>query len=127
MTVIRLAILAVFALGVGNAQANTLSGDEIRDLIEGKRIVLQVPLGGEFPLYYQRGGQVTGDGTALGVGRFFAPRETGRWWIDGNQMCQQWPTWYNGRPFCFTIQQTAEDRIRWNRNDGRSGMARITD
>jgi hypothetical protein len=51
---------------------------------------------------------VTGDGTALGLGRWLAPKETGRWWVRGDRLCQQWPTWYDGKPSCFQIRMTGE-------------------
>ena len=83
------------------------------------------PFGGEFPLNYKRSGVVTGDGTALGLGKFFAPKESGRWWVKGENLCQQWPTWYDGKTTCFQIRKTGERSLNWVRDDGRSGKARI--
>lgn len=120
-----LATLTILALVPVSADATALSGDQIRETLAGKRIYLKVPLHGEFPLYYRNDGRVSGDGTALGLGRVLAPRETGRWWIRGDQMCQQWPTWYRGRAFCFELTQLDADKLRWQRDDGRSGIARI--
>lgn len=109
-----------------SAQAEWLESEaQIRSLVSGKRVYLKVPLGGEFPLYYAASGQVTGDGSALGLGRYFAPRETGRWWISSGQLCQQFPTWYDGATKCFRLAPTDETRLRWRRDDGYSGRARI--
>ncbi|MEM0898494.1 MAG: hypothetical protein AAGI92_00910 [Pseudomonadota bacterium] len=121
---LALATLAVAAFA-GSAHASTMSGSEIKSAINGKRIYLATPFGGEFPLYYQRNGAVSGDGTALGLGRFFAPKETGKWFIQGNELCQQFPTWYKGQVSCFTLRKTGENRLRWRRDDGESGRARI--
>jgi hypothetical protein len=107
------------------AQANALDGAQIETLVTGKRIYLPTPLGGEFPLRYAAGGKVSGDGTALGLGKFMAPRETGRWWVAANRLCQQWPSWYDGKSFCFTLEQAGPGALRWTRDDGKSGMARI--
>ena len=109
----------------GQARAEQLSGTSIQAAIGGKRVFLSTPFGGEFPLYYKTNGRVTGDGTALGLGRYFAPRETGRWFVRGNQLCQQFPTWYRGKVSCFTLRRTGETTLRWKRDDGYSGRARI--
>lgn len=108
------------------AAAEWLDNDAaIRSLVAGKRVYLKVPLGGEFPLHYQRGGRVTGDGSALGLGKYFAPRETGEWWVDGGRLCQRFPTWYKSKVSCFRIRPTDETRLRWKRDDGYAGTARI--
>jgi hypothetical protein len=106
------------------ASAAQLSGEEIRSAIGGKTVMLKTRWGG-FPLRYASGGRVTGDGTALGLARFFAPKETGKWWVKGNQLCQQFPTWYDGRQFCFTLSRTGASELKWVREDGYSGTASI--
>jgi len=119
------AAIALAASIPASASAEQLSGQALKDTINGKRVYLATPFGGEFPLYYKTNGQVTGDGTALGLGQYFAPRETGRWFVDGSQLCQQFPTWYRGRVSCFTLRMTGETTLRWRRDDGYSGRARI--
>lgn len=123
----RLALAIALSVTVlaGTASAQTLSDDQIREHIIGKRVYLATPFGGEFPLYYKTSGSVSGDGTKLGLGKYFAPKETGRWWLEGNKLCQQWPSWYKGRQFCFSIEKTGPNQIEWTRDDGRSGIARI--
>ena len=106
-------------------QARPLEGDEIREKVAGKRVFLSVPMGGEFPLYYQTSGRVDGSGEAQGLGRFLKPTDSGRWWITENRLCQQWTTWYDGKQFCFRISHRGGDRIEWVRDDGYSGTARI--
>lgn len=102
-----------------------LQGKEINQAIKDRRIYLRVPFGGEFPLHYKANGQVDGSGEAVGLGRWFRPSDTGRWWVDGSNLCQQWQTWYNGRVFCFQLQKMEADSIKWLRDDGYSGIARI--
>lgn len=120
-----IALAAAMAALSTPALAETMSGSEIRQSIAGKRIYLATPFGGEFPLNYRTNGQVTGDGTALGLGRYLAPKETGRWFVRGNELCQQFPTWYDGKVSCFTLRRTGETSLRWRRDDGYSGRARI--
>ena len=118
---VMLAILVVPAA----AGAGELAGNELKQFVNGKRVYLATPFGGEFPLNYRSSGVVTGDGTALGLGKFLAPKESGRWWVKGENLCQQWPTWYDGKPSCFKIRKTGERSLNWVRDDGRSGKARI--
>lgn len=105
--------------------AEMLAGSALKDFVNGKRVYLKIPLGGEFPLYYQTNGKVSGDGSSVGLGKYFAPKETGRWFVEGNKLCQQFPTWYKGKVSCFTVTRTGEASLNWKRDDGYSGRARI--
>ncbi len=121
-----LTLLMTAAASSANAQATgELSGNELRQLVNGKTVYLAAPLGGEFPLNYKPDGSVTGDGAAVGLGRFFAARETGRWFMSGNQLCQQFPTWYSGQRLCFNVVKLPNNRIRWTRDNGETGVARL--
>jgi len=125
----RRAAAACVALGLGLAsggvEARELAGDDIRSKITGKRIYLAVPLGGEFPLFYRRDGRVDGSGEAVGLGRLARPSDSGRWWVSGNRLCQQWQSWYDGKQMCFTLIHLGGDRLRWNQDNGDTGLARI--
>ena len=107
------------------ASGETLSGSALKSFISGKRIFLQVPLGGELPLTYRTNGRVDGTGEAAGLGRYMTPKDSGRWWVNGNKLCQKWQEWYDGKTFCFTVTKISDSRIRWVRDDGRSGTARV--
>ena len=104
--------------------ANKLSGNEINSLISGKKVLLQTSWG-SFPLRYATSRRVTGDGTALGLARFFAPKETGKWWVKSDRLCQKFPTWYRGKTFCFSLEKAGAKKLRWRRDDGYSGTALI--
>lgn len=115
----------VLASGPTSATSAPLDAAAIQSMIGGKRIYLATPLGGEFPLNYRSGGVVDGDGEALGLGKMMAPTDRGRWWIDGDRLCQQWQEWYEGRAHCFTLTRTGEKSLRWVRDDGLAGTARM--
>ena len=122
-------LLATIAITVASATtpsfANPLSGPEIQKALSGNKVYLATRWGIEFPMIYSANGQVTGDGTGTGLGRFFVPKETGDWWVAGNKMCQKFPTWYRGKTFCFKLEQNGPDRLIWKRDDGAQGTARI--
>ncbi|MFN4271383.1 MAG: hypothetical protein ACK4F5_01130 [Aliihoeflea sp.] len=124
----RLAVAASVSLvlSAAPASAEMLSGDAIRSLIQDRTVHLATPYGVTLPLRYASNGEVTGDISGITLARMFTPSETGSWWVDGNQMCQQWPSWYDGKRHCFTIKQTGENSIEWVRDDGLSGTARIS-
>lgn len=105
-----------------HASSAPLSDKQIKSSIGGKTIVLKTALG-SMPLSYSKGGRVTGDGSGTGLSRFYAPKESGAWWVKNNRMCQRFKTWYKGRTFCFTLESTGPGRLKWTRNDGYSGTA----
>lgn len=107
------------------AHASSFSASDIRSDIIGHTVYLATPFGGEFPLNYRSGGRVDGDGEALGLGRWVQPNDEGRWWIDGNRLCQQFQNWYEGTPMCFQLTRTGENTLNWVRDNGESGRARI--
>ncbi|MCY1664321.1 hypothetical protein [Rhizobium sp. SL86] len=122
-----LMILALLFAPISLAAANQerISAADIRSDIIGKRIYLAAPLGGEFPLNYRTSGVVDGSGEALGLGRFVKPNDTGKWWIRGDRLCQQFSTWYKGAPMCFELYRTGDKTLKWIRDNGQTGTARI--
>lgn len=120
-----LAVLAATPAEPALASGEALKGEALRSFISGKRVFLAVPLGGELPLNYRSNGRVDGTGEAVGLGRYMKPKDSGRWWVSGNRLCQKWQEWYDGKTFCFTVTKLSDNRIRWVRDDGRSGVARV--
>lgn len=121
-----LSIALLLIAPVNSAGADALGEREIKSVIAGQTVLLSTGYGFSLPLHYGRDGNVTGDGTGTMLGRFFAPKETGRWWVENDRLCQQWPSWYEGRTFCFTVRKTGSRTIEWRRDDGYSGTARIS-
>jgi len=129
---LSVAMVLLAGLCANEAQASSdsgkeklLSGSLIAEMVKGKRIYIEAPFGGEIPLYYRSDGYVDGSGEAIGLGRYLAPTDSGRWWIEENRLCQQWTKWYDGRVFCFTLQALANDQLYWHRDDGEEGFARL--
>lgn len=117
--------LLVFVTMGTPALATELDADAIKETISGRRVVLST-MGFDFPLFYAANGQVTGDGSEVGLARYFSPKETGRWWVENDKLCQQFPTWYKGKTWCFDLTKVDAKRLKWTRDDGFSGKARIT-
>ncbi len=116
---------ALSAVPVALANEGQLRTDEIRELVTGRRIYLATPLGGEIPLFYRPDGRVDGSGEAVGLGRWLKPKDSGRWWVEQNRLCQQWQSWYDGERMCFTLSRAGENKVSWRRDNGESGLARV--
>lgn len=120
-------VLASIAIAVAShaTASEKLAGDELKRTVSGKGIYLATPFGGEFPLNYRANGVVDGSGKAVGLGKYMQPTDSGRWWVDGDKLCQKWKSWYDGKQFCFTLTAKGSKSIAWTRDDGLSGTARI--
>lgn len=116
---------AIMPPAAASTEGQALAGEQLKSFISGKRVYLAVPFGGEIPLNYRTNGVVDGSGEAAGLGKYMTPTDKGRWWVSGNKLCQKWQQWYKGRTFCFTVSKLSSDRIRWVRDDGKSGVARL--
>ena len=128
LSMIALPVLLLAPAAFANSPAGgkePVAGEEMRRLVTQNRIYLSTPLGGELPLTYFADGRVDGSGEAVGLGRWLAPKDQGRWWIAGNQLCQQWEQWYDGKRFCFTLEKAGPATVIWRRDDGYSGRARL--
>ena len=53
-----------------------------------------------------------------------AASDHGKWWIADDRLCQRWPSWMDGKSYCYRLTQTGTS-LRWVRSDGASGTARI--
>jgi hypothetical protein len=120
-----LAGVVVAVLAASPGQAAPLEGEALRRLVAGRTMLLAVPLGGEFPLIYRPDGTVTGESPQSLFARLDPKADSGRWWVDGASLCQVWSAWYDGKRHCFTIEPTGPRTVRWVRDDGLSGKARI--
>jgi hypothetical protein len=122
---IAAAAVATLTFGAMQANADTLSGDTLRSAITGKTVFLKIS-GFELPIQYSARGTMKGSmGTvAAALARGDGSSDYGKWWVDGDQLCQKWNSWMEGQTYCYTLSRNG-NAVRWVRNDGRSGTARI--
>jgi len=108
-------------------EANSLTEDQLREAIIGKTIYLTIS-GFELPIYYKSNGRMTGSmgQVAAAFSRGDGSHDSGRWWIEANQLCQRWTSWMDGQTNCYKITRQS-NLITWIRQDGVSGTARIED
>jgi hypothetical protein len=121
------ATVAALSFGVVETQAGetALSGDALRKTVSGKTVFLKIS-GFELPIQYSSGGTMKGSmGTvAAALSRGDGSSDRGKWWIADDQLCQKWSSWMEGNTYCYKLSQNG-NAVRWVRNDGRSGTARI--
>jgi hypothetical protein len=133
-TTLIAAILAALMLGacvagLGEAAAETksssLGGDQLRQAVSGKTVYLNIS-GFELPIRYAPGGTMSGSMSvvAAALARGDGASDHGKWWIANDQLCQRWTSWMDGKSYCYKLTETGKS-VRWVRNDGRSGTARI--
>jgi hypothetical protein len=130
-TLLAAATFVTLALGASLADAATastksasLAGEELRKAVSGKTVYLKIS-GFELPIRYAASGSMTGSMStvAAALARGDGASDRGKWWIAGDQLCQRWTSWMDGKSYCYqlTLKGTS---VRWVRNDGRSGTAR---
>ena len=119
------AVVSTLAFGAAPANAETLSGDALRSAVVGKTVFLKIS-GFELPIEYSSRGTMKGSmGTvAAAFSRGDGASDRGKWWIADNQLCQKWNTWMEGQTYCYELSRNGS-QVRWMRNDGASGTARI--
>jgi hypothetical protein len=107
------------------AKPATLAGDELRQAISGKTVYLNIS-GFDLPIRYAANGRMSGkmSTVAASFSRGDGAQDRGKWWVAGDQLCQQWSSWMNGKSYCYRLTRNGTS-VQWVRNDGRSGTARI--
>lgn len=122
----RMVVVAVAIVLAGNgalASDPQLEGETLRKAIAGKTVSLQTSMGG-LPISYRADGTMQGRAGPLAT-YTGAARDSGRWWIVADQLCQRWNTWLGGTSYCFKLRQQGTGSVHWTRSDGLSGMATI--
>jgi hypothetical protein len=118
----RLVAFTVAFLAAGLAMAGELEGEGLRRAIVGKTVSLSTPMG-DLPINYRADGTMQGSAGVL-ASYAGAARDTGRWWVVADQLCQRWNKWLDGVPHCFRLRQQGPN-VHWTRDDGVTGMATI--
>lgn len=132
-TLLAAATVATLALGASLAdvaaaaetKSASLAGEELRKAVSGKTVYLKIS-GFELPIRYSPSGSMTGSMStvAAALARGDGASDRGKWWIVGDQLCQRWTSWMEGKSYCYQLTLKGAS-VRWVRNDGRSGTARI--
>lgn len=121
------ATVAALSFGVAETQAGetALAGDTLRNAVSGKTVFLKIS-GFELPIQYSSSGSMKGSmGTvAAALSRGDGSSDRGKWWVADDQLCQKWSSWMEGNTYCYKLSLNGS-AVRWERNDGRSGTARI--
>lgn len=116
--------LAQAAISIpAQAQMRKLGNAELKREIPGRVVYLNT-LVGAVPIRYLP------DGSMVAQSKKIAPymgrsRDTGRWWVNRGRLCQKWRNWLQGKMHCFTIRRRGRF-VRWVRNDGETGTARLS-
>jgi hypothetical protein len=107
------------------AEPAQLAGDELRQAVSGKTVYLNIS-GFELPINYAANGRMSGkmSTVAASFSRGDGAQDRGKWWVAADQLCQQWTSWMDGKTYCYRLTRDGAT-VRWVRNDGRSGTARI--
>jgi hypothetical protein len=107
------------------AEPESLTGDALRKAISGKTVYLNIS-GFELPIRYSANGRMSGkmSTVAASFSRGDGSSDTGKWWVAGDQLCQQWRIWMDGKTYCYKLTHQGST-VQWVRDDGRSGTARI--
>lgn len=101
----------------------TLTGAAIRDLLTGRTLNLDTPLGSSLPVALNDDGTMSGKAGDLGF-YLGSAKDQGKWWTKGSRLCQKWNRWLDGAENCMRIKQDGET-LTWSRDDGMSGTARL--
>jgi Bacterial SH3 domain len=127
MTMLKLFITAglLCAASLASAQTVGLSGHEIRNLIAGAAVEIDTPLGTKLPIRYAADGRLFGQAHDL-ASYLGAPVDTGRWWINSDQLCHKWHRWFGSEPQCMRLSKQGRT-IHWLNQDGNNGTAVITE
>ena len=107
------------------AEPATLAGDDLRQAISGKTVYLNIS-GFELPIRYAANGHMLGKMSTIAASfsRGDGAQDHGKWWVAGDQLCQQWTSWMDGKTYCYKLTREGSS-VHWLRNDGHSGVARI--
>jgi hypothetical protein len=117
-------LLAVAPFAFAPAQAEELIGAELHKAVEGKTVFIYTPLG-EVPIRYMKNGHLAGQTDLALLDGESTTADRGRWWVAEKKLCIQWRNWMGGRTHCFTMHRLGPNVVRWHRDDGKSGVARI--
>lgn len=119
---IVVALLAVTE--VRAADTIPLSGTVLSKLVGGRTVLIDTPLGTQLPIEYHADGTLSGRAGQLSF-YLGSERDTGRWWIKGDKVCQKWKRWFDGDVTCLRIRHRGR-HVFWQSDDGKSGTGLLS-
>lgn len=121
---IVVAFLAVLAAKAYAADTIPLSGTVLSKLVGGRTVLIDTPLGTQLPIEYHADGTLSGRAGQLSF-YLGSDRDTGRWWIKGDKVCQKWKRWFDGDVTCLRIRHRGR-HVFWQSDDGKSGTGLLS-
>lgn len=91
-------IAGIFLVPVAQASSK-LSANELREQIVGKKLEFETPNGAHGFVRYSNNGKAK-----LWDSNFDPNRDRGKWWIEGNTLCNQWKVVRNGTASCSSFK-----------------------
>ncbi len=120
----KLIVLLLAAAPFTSAQAEELTGTELHKAVAGRTVYIDTPMG-EVPIRYSANGGISGRTELALLDGESTASDRGRWWVSDKKLCIQWHNWMGGRAHCFTMHRLTPNVVRWHRDDGKSGTARL--
>ncbi len=116
--------LAAAPLTLAHAGEEALTGAALQSTVAGRTVYINTPMG-EVPIRYLKNGSVRGNTELALLDGESTAVDHGRWWVSDNKLCIRWKNWMEGATHCFTMHRIGPTHVRWRREDGKSGIARI--
>ncbi len=120
----KLFVFLLSAVPLAVAHAEELTGPALHEAVAGKTVYIKTPMG-EVPIRYAAGGALSARTELALLDGESTTSDRGRWWVSDRKLCIQWHNWMGGRPHCFTMHRISPTTVRWRRDDGKSGIARL--
>jgi hypothetical protein len=119
------ALVACTATVATAANSGDLNGPAVRKALTGKTVYLSAR-GIVLPVAYRSNGVMSGrlQASVASFAGSAPTKDSGRWWISRDQLCQRWNRWQGGKSYCYKLSRQGQS-LAWVRNDGRRGTARI--
>ena len=117
-------LAAIVPFTFAQAEEGALIGPKLREAVAGKTVYVHSPLG-DIPVRYSPNGTMSARTELALLDGEDTSADKGRWWVEENKLCIRWQNWMERKQHCFTMHKVGHSTVRWNRDDGKSGTARL--
>lgn len=104
-------------------EPSKFAGEALRRAVSGKTVLIETPIG-SFPVRYESNGTMTGRAPVFAASFGGGEKDSGKWWVSDDRLCQRWSRWLDAKQYCFKLRR-AGATVHWLRDDGLSGTATI--